>query len=725
MTLIQWRMIKTLLLSLLVAVPAFAAENPLFDKSTLPYHLPQFEKIKDADFKPAFEEGMARQLKEVDAIAADPAAPTFDNTIVALEKTGDLLTRTTKIFFNLNSSDTNDDRQKIEAEMTPRLAAQSDAIFMNPVLFARVDALYQKRDALGLDADSAQLLSRYHLLFVRAGAKLSDADKARLKEINQQISSLTTQFSQQLLKAAKDGAVVFDDVKQLDGLSEPQIGAAAEAAKTRKLDGKWVVTLQNTTIQAVLENLKSRATREKIYRASISRAQSGDVDNRALVAKIVALRAEKAKLLGYPNFAAYALEDEGAKTPAAVNRMLAGIGASALAQAKIEAAEIQKLIDEQETAAHHEPFKLQPWDWAFYAGQVRKAKYSFDQEQVKPYFEMDRVLKDGVFYAANQLYGVSFKERPDIKGYRPDVRVFEVFNEDGSTIGLLLLDYFKRDNKNGGAWMDTYVDQVGLFGQKPVAVNNLNIPKPADGQPVLLDFDEVTTMFHEFGHALHGLFSNVKYPLITGTSTPPDFVEYPSQFNEMWAREPQILAHFAKDYKTGASMPKDLFDKVIAAQKYGEGYATLEYTEAAVIDQAWHQIAAAQAPKTEGVMAFEQKALDNAGLSYGPVPPRYHTPYFLHPFNEGYEAGYYAYIWSEVLARDSGEWFHTHGGISRANGDFFRAKILSRGRTMEPDVLFSQFYGGAPRPEPLLEYRGLSTPKPAKNKVAAVGKTGR
>lgn len=708
-------MTTTLILSLLLlAAPtlAAAAENPLFEKSPLPYQLPQFEKIKDADFVPAFEEGMARQLKEVEAIADDAAAPTFDNTIVALERSGQLLTRAGKTFFNLNSSNTNDDRQKIEADMSPRLAAHSDAIYMNPKLFARVDALHGKRDALGLDPVQAQLLERYHLMFVRAGAKLSNADKGRLKEINQQISSLTTRFSQQLLKAAKDGAVVFDDVKQLEGLSPEQIGAAAAVAKARKIEGKWVVTLQNTTIQAVLENLKSRATREKVYRASVGRAQTGDTDNRPLVAKVVALRAEKAKLLGYPNYAAYVLADQGAKTPAAVNQMLAGIGASALRQAKVEAAEIQKVIDEQERAAGREPFKLAPWDWAFYAGQVRKAKYAFDQDQVKPYFEMDRVLKDGVFFAAHALYGISFKERPELKGYRPDVRVFEVFNEDGSTIGLILFDFFKRDNKNGGAWMDTYVDQVGLFDQKPVAVNNLNVPKPAEGQPVLLDFDEVTTMFHEFGHGLHGLFSDVKYPLIAGTATPQDFVEFPSQFNEMWAREPQILANFAKDYKTGEAMPKALFDKVIAAQKYGEGYATLEYTEAAVIDQAWHQITAAEAPKAEDVMAFERAALEKAGLAYDPVPPRYHTPYFLHPFNNGYEAAYYAYIWSEVLARDSGEWFHSHGGVSRANGDVFRARILSRGRTMEPDALFTRFYGGPPRIEPLLEYRGLSMPKP-------------
>ena len=703
--------------------PVSAADNPLMKESTLPYQLPPFAQIKDADFAPAFDAGMAQQRKEVDAIADNPAEPTFDNTIVALERSGRLLTRVSKDFYNLNASNTDDAMQKVETEMAPKLAAHQDAIMLDPKLWARVDKLYSERDSLALDPESRQLLERYHENFILAGAKLGESEKARLKDINKQLSSLTTQFEQNVLKNAKDAAVVVDDVKQLDGFSPEQISAAAQAAKDRGLTGKWVISLQNTTIQPALESLKNRALRERVYRASVSRGIGGPADNTGVVAQIVKLRAEKAKLLGYPDFAAYSLEDEAAKTPANVNKMLAQIGRAGLAKAKQEAAEIQRLIDAQAKAAHQKPFKLQPWDWAFYAAQVRKAHYAFDDSQVKPYFELNHVLKDGVFYAAHELYGITFKERPDLHGYRPSVRVFEIFDANGKSMGLLLRDDFKRDNKNGGAWMDTFVDQSGLLGTKPVIINNLNIEKPAPGQPVLLTFDEVTTMFHEFGHALHGLFSDVKYPLLAGTNVPRDFVEYPSQFNEMWAREPQIVAHFAKDYRTGAPMPKALLDKVIAAQNYGEGYAVTEYIEAAMIDQAWHQITEAQAPKAKDVMAFEAKALKKDGMWYPPVPPRYHTPYFLHPFNEGYEAAYYAYIWSEVLARDTGYWFHTHGGISRANGDFFRAKILSRGRSVEPDVLFEQFYGGPPNVEPLLEYRGLAAPKPApKARLTSAGR---
>ena len=710
-----------ILLTLLLAAGAFAAPapNPFFAPSELPFEMPAFDRIKDADFAPAFEAGMAQQRKEVDAIAHDPAAPTFENTIVALERSGRLLTRVSKTFFNLNASNTDDAMEKVETEMAPKLAAHQDAIMLDAALFARIEALYQQRETLSLDPESTQLLERYYRNFVRAGAKLSEADKAQLKKINQELSSLDTQFEQNLLKNAKNGAVVVDDVKQLEGLSPEQIGAAAEAAKTRGLSGKWVISLQNTTIQPPLEQLKDRSLRERVYRASIARGIGGEADNTALVSKIVALRAKQAALLGYRNFAAYALEDESARTPEAVNKMLAQVGRPALAKARSEAAELQKAIDEQARKDHTASFKLQPWDWAYYARLVRKAHYDVDDDQVRPYFELDHVLKDGVFYAAHELYGVTFKERKDLPVYRPEIRVFEVFDADGSSLGLLIRDDFKRDNKNGGAWMDTFVDQSGLLGEKPVVINNLNIPKPAAGQPVLMTYDEVTTMFHEFGHALHGLFSHVKYPLLTGTAVPPDFVEYPSQFNEMWAREPRILAHFAKDYRTGAPMPKALLDKVLAAQQFGEGYATTEYLEAAMVDQSWHQIAEKDAPAAAGVMAFEQKALDRAGMTYGPVPPRYHTPYFAHAFSGGYAAGYYAYIWSEVLARDSGEWFHTHGGISRANGDFFRAKILSRGRTMEPGELFEQFYGRAPEVGPLLEYRGLASPKDKARGVAA------
>ncbi|HVO30269.1 MAG TPA: M3 family metallopeptidase, partial [bacterium] len=486
----------------------------------------------------------------------------------------------------------------------------------------------------------------------------------------------------------------------------------------RGLEGKWLITLQNTTIQPALTSLKNRALREKIFKASVNRATSGDTDNTVVVSKLVALRARKGTLLGAKSWAAYSLAEETAGTPEAVNKMIAELAPAAVGRAKNEAAEIQKLIDAEAAANHTAPFKVEPWDWDYYSEQVRKAKYAFDESEVKPYFELEHVLQDGVFYAAHELYGVTFKERKDLPVYQKDVRTFEVFDADGSTIGLFIFDAFKRDNKQGGAWMDNYVDQSFLLGTKPVIVNNLNLAHAAPGEPQLLTFDEVTGAFHEFGHATHGLFSKAKYPLISGTATPRDFVEYPSQANEMWAREPAVLAHFAKHYKTGEPLPKALFDKVLAAQTFNEGYATTEYLAAAALDIAWHELPAAQIPAPAKVTAFDDAALKKLGLSYGPVPPRYHTTYFNHAFSGGYDAAYYAYIWSEVLARDTGYWFHTHGGLSRANGDFYRAKILSRGRIEEPAVLFRNFFGGDPIIEPLLEYRGLAAPKaPAKKPV--------
>ena len=684
-----------------------SADNPFAQPSTLPYQLPPFDRIKEADFRPAFEAGMAEQRKEVEAIDQQAAHATFENTVVALEKSGRLLDRVQSVFFNLISSNTSPGLDKIDSEMAPKLSAQRDAILLDPQVFARVDAVYQKRADLKLDPESMQLLERTYTQFVRAGAKLTEPNKAKLRQLNEQIASLTTQFRQNLLKATKDAAVVVHNVSDLDGLSREQIGAAAEAAKTRKLEGKWVITLQNTTIQPVLAELRNRALRETIYKASISRGAGGADDNTAIVANIVKLRAEKANLLGYPDYAAYALADETAATPAAVNQMLARLVPPAIANAQKEAAANQELIDEQASAANGKSFTLQPWDWAFYAEQVRKARFGFEQSEVKPYFELNRVLQDGVFYAAHELYGVTFKERHDLPMYRSDVRVFEVFNEDGSPRGLFLADYFARDNKSGGAWMSNYVDQSRLFGLKPVVVNNLNIPKPADGQPVLLTFDEVRTMFHEFGHAMHGLLSDVNYASLSGTNVPRDFVEFPSQYNEMWAREPKVFVHYARHYQTGAPMPQALLDKVLAAEKFGQGYATTEYVEAALIDQAWHQMDAGQAPKADQVVAFEAAALKKDGVEYAPVPPRYRTPYFAHAFAGGYAAGYYAYIWSEVLARDVEQWFRTHGGLQRANGEFLSAKILSRGRTANPELLFEQFYGGPPDIGPLLEHRGL------------------
>lgn len=688
------------------------ADNPFSQPSSLPYHMPPFDRIKDEDFRPAFDAGMAEQRREIEVIDRNPAPPDFENTVVALEKSGQLLDRVSSVFSNLNGSNTNPEILKIASEMAPKRAAHHDVIVLDPILFARLDAVYQKRAALQLDPESRELLERTYTEFVRAGAKLSDADKNRLRHLNEQIASLTTQFQQNVLKATKDSAVVVDNVADLDGLSREQIGAAAEAAKARKLDGKWLITLQNTTVQPVLEQLRNRDLREKIYKASIGRADGGAYDNTTVVAQIVKLRAEKATLLGYPDYAAYELADETAGTPAAVNQMLARLVPPALSNAEKEAFDNQKLIEEQARAAHGQPFILQPWDWAFCAEQVRKARFGFDQSEVKPYFELNRVMQDGLFYAARELYGLNFRERRDLPVYQPDVRVFEVFNSDGSPLGLYLADYFARDNKRGGAWMSNYVGQSRLLGLKPVIVNNLNIPKPPQGQPTLLTFDEVRTMFHEFGHALHGLFSDVNYPSLSGTNVPRDFVEFPSQYNEMWAREPIVLAHYARHYQTGVPMPQSLLDKVLAAEKFGQGYATTEYIAAALLDQAWHQITSTQAPSADKVIAFESAALKKDGVEYALIPPRYHTLYFSHAFAGGYAAGYYAYIWSEVLARDVEQWFHTHGGLQRANGDFLRAKVLARGRTVNPEVLFEQFYGGPPDIGPLLEHRGLKLPRP-------------
>jgi peptidyl-dipeptidase Dcp len=691
--------------------PTSLPANPLLSQSPLPYGLPPFDQIHDADFAPAFDAGMTQQRQQVDAIANNPGAPTFDNTLVALERSGDILNRTQMAFDNLVASNNDEALLKTESDYAPKLSVHRDAILLNPALFARVDALWRQRASLGLDAESLQLLDRYHTLFVHAGAQLSDADKEKLKTYNEQLSSLTTTFQQNVRKATKDGAIVVDSDKQLAGLSQEQIGTAAQAAKARGLEGKWVIPLANTTIQPPLAQLENRALRKRIFEASSRRGIGGDTDNTAIVAQIVQLRAKLALLFGDANYATYALKEETAGAPQAVNAMLAQIAPAAIANAQREAADIQHEIDRDAHHHHRAPFELEPWDWAYYAERVRRARFSFSEDQVKPYFELDRVLQDGVFYAAHELYGLTFKERKDLPVYQSDVRVFEVFDADGTPMGLFLADYFARDNKNGGAWMNNYVGQSYLLGEKPVIVNNLNIPKPAPGQPVLLTFDEVTTLFHEFGHAMHGMLSAVKYPLLSGTATPPDFVEYPSQYNEMWARDASVLAHYAKHYQTGAAMPQDLLDKVLAAQKFGQGYATTEYLEAAMLDQRWHQISAAQTPDAAGVTAFEHTALVKDQVYYPPVPPRYHSAYFSHVFSNGYAAGYYAYLWSEVLARDTEAWFRAHGGLSRENGMVLREKVLSRGHTQNLKTMFEAFYGKPADIEPLLEHRGLTLPK--------------
>ena len=714
------RLARLMLLAAASALPMLAAaetqdagntamaDNPFAAPSTLPFELPPFDRIHDADYTPALEAGMREELREVESIAHNPHPPTFRNTIVALERSGQLLERVTTTFFNLNACNTDDQMQKIETEMAPKLTAHQDEIHLNPALFARIDALYRKRATLKLDAESLQLLSRYHTRFVRAGARLAPQDQARLRAINEQLSTLTTRFRQNVLKATADGAVVVDNVAELEGLTPVQVGAAAQAAADRGLTGKWVIALQNTTQQPLLASLTNRALRERIYRASVDRGLSGDTDNRGVITQIVRLRAERARLLGYPDHAAYVLEDESAGTPAAVADMIHQVAPAALRRAHEEGAEIQKLIETQAAARGGTAFTLQPWDWQFYAEQVRKAHYAFDQAQVAPYFELEHVMRDGLFYAAHELYGLSFKERKDLPVYQPDVRIFEVSDADGKPLALFLADYFARDNKQGGAWMNSYVPQSRLFGRRPVVANHLNIPKPQPGQPVLLTFDEVTGMFHEFGHAIHGMLSSVHYPTLSGTAVPRDFVEYPSQYNEMWAREPRVVAHYAHDYRNGEPMPPELLAKVLAAQKFNQGYATLEYIEAAQVDLAWHLIDAAHAPAAADVPAFEASALSAAGLDYAPVPPRYHSDYFSHIFAGGYSAGYYAYLWSEVLARDTGQWFHRHGGMTRKNGATLRRMVLSRGRTADPQVLFRKFYGRAPEIGPLLEYRGLA-----------------
>lgn len=681
------------------------SQNPFFTPSTLPYQYPRFDLIKDEHYGPALTQGMADQRAEIDKIAANPAAPTFDNTIVALENTGTLLNRTAAVFGNLAGANTNPAIQKVQAEMAPKFAAHQDAILLDGKLFARIKTLYDGRDKLGLDAESLRLLERYHTDFVRAGANLSDADKETLKAMNSELATLATTFSQNVLKEVNASGVLVEDVKRLDGLSPDAITAAAEAAKAAGKEGQYLIALMNTSGQPPLTSLTDRELRKQIMAASLVRgSRGGEFDNRAIVARVAKLRAERAALLGYDNHAAYILEDETAGTVAAVNKLMGDMAPAAVANARREAAEMQAIIDAEKGG-----FQLEAADWAFYAEKVRQQKYDFDESQLRPYFEMNRVLEDGVFYAATQLYGLTFKERKDLPTYNEDadLRVFEVFEADGKPLGLFIADFYARSNKRGGAWMNAYVPQNGLTGAKPVVANHLNVPKPAAGQPTLLTFDEVTTMFHEFGHALHGLFSNVKYPQFSGTSVPRDFVEYPSQVNEMWATWPTILANYAKHHQTGEPIPQALLDKVLAAEQYGQGHATTEYLAAAMLDQKWHQLKANEVPSD--TLAFEAEALKAVGLDYAPVPPRYRSTYFSHIMG-GYSAGYYAYLWSEVLDAESVEWFKENGGLKRENGDHFRRTLLARGGSVDAMQLFRDFRGRDPQVGPLLKRRGLEAP---------------
>ena len=683
------------------------AANPLLIESTLPYHVPPFDKIKDEHFTPAIEAGMREQLEEVDTVANSPEKPTFDNTVVALERTGRPLDRAERTFSNLNACNTNPTMQKIEKEMAPKLSAHRDAIHLNGKLFARLQEVYDKRDTLGLDPESAYLLERYYKDFVRAGAKLSNPDKEKLKKINAELATLQTDFEQNVLKERNASSVVVDRKEDLAGLSDNQMASVIAAAKAEHKEGKFVIQLQNTTGQPLLDSLQNRPLRQRIMGASLARnSKGGEFDTRKIVLRMAQLRAERAKLLGYANHAAYQLDDQTAHDVLTVNKLLADLAPPAVANAKREAADMQKIVDQENGG-----FQIASWDWDFYSEQVRKARYAFDESELRPYYELNHVILDGVFYAAGKLYGLTFKERHDIAVYQPDARVFEVYDRDGKPLALFLGDYYARPSKRGGAWMNAYVQQSDLFATKPVVANHLNIPKPPPGEPTLLTHDEVRTAFHEFGHALHGMFSNVKYPRFSGTNVPRDFVEYPSQGNEMWMNWPEVLKNYAKHYKSGEPIPQALVDKVLAAEKFNQGYKTTEYLSASLLDQAWHQLDPSQIP--QDAVAFETEALHKAGVNFPPVPPRYRSFYFSHAFGGSYSAGYYSYLWSEVLDADTVEWIKEHGGLKRENGDRFREKLLSRGGSADALGLFKSFVGRDPYIEPLLKRRGLDRPAAA------------
>ena len=680
----------------------FGPQNPFYAPSTLPFQAPPFDKIKDSDYQPAIEAGMAQQKKEMEEIADNPDPPTFDNTFVAMEKSGQLLHRAQAAFFAVSAADTNPELQKIRSAIAPQLAAHADAIYLNPKLFQRVQTIYNERNSLKLGPESLRLVEVQYDRFVHAGAKLSDADKEQLKKLNEQIASLSTEFSNKLLAATKAGALVTPDKSALAGLSDAQTAAAAEAAKGRKVEG-YVIPLQNTTQQPDLVSLSERSTRQTLFENSWNRAEKGDAnDTREIISKIAQLRAQKAKLLGFPDFAAWKLEDQMAKTPQAALDFMGKLVPGSTAKAAAEAKDIQEVIDAQKGG-----FKLEPWDWEFYAEQVRKAKYDIDESQVKPYFELNNVLQNGVFYAANQLYGITFKERHDIPVYAEGVRVFEVFDSNGKSLALFYCDYFKRDNKNGGAWMNNLVEQSKLLGTKPVVTNVANFAPPAPGEPALLTTDDVRTMFHEFGHGLHGMFADTEYPSLSGTNTARDFVEFPSQFNEHWATYPSVFQRYAKHYKTGAPMPAELLAKIEKSQTFNKGYDTTELLAAAELDMQWHSLPASAPPQNPD--DFGTEALKKTHLLISYVPPRYRSSYFSHIWSSGYAAGYYAYLWTQMLDDDAYQWFVEHGGLTRANGDRFRQMVLSRGNTEDLAKMYEAWRGKNPSIEPMLKYQGLES----------------
>jgi peptidyl-dipeptidase Dcp len=671
--------------------------NPFFEPSMLPYGMPPFAEIRDEHYRPAFEKGMADHLAEIAAITGRSDLPTFENTMIPLETSGQLLERVAVVFFNKSSADSNDFTNELEEEIAPLLAAHSDAIKLDAQLYWRISTLHDSLDELGLDAESRYLVERYYIEFTVAGAGLDESEKQKLRDLNQRLSTLTTRFEKNLLADTNDLAVVIDDVAELDGLEPGEISAAAEAAKERGLDGKYLITLVLPTGHPFLSSLTNREVRARLLAASRARGgRGGDWDNSEIVLEITRLRAERAQLLGFDSHAAWVIADETAKNPGNVAAMLTRLAVPAAKNAREEQADL-------EAQAGH---PIEAHDWAYFSEKVRQAKYDVDEVAMRPYFEAERVLQNGVFFAATQLYGITFTERPDIVAYHPDVRVFEVRNDDGSPVGLYTLDLYTRDSKRGGAWMNSLISQSALLDHPVVVTNNLNVPKPAAGEPTLLTYDEVNTFFHEFGHALHGLFARVTYPKFAGTNTYRDFVEFPSQVNEMWMLWPEVLANYAIHHQTGEPMPQEFVDKIQASSAFNEGFATSEYLAAALLDQAWHALPAGTV--VDDVVAFEAAALASAGLDNPAVPTRYSSTYFAHTFAGGYDAGYYSYIWSEVLDADTVEWFKENGGLTRANGDRFRQRLLGVGGSKDPLEAFRDFRGRDADIQPLLDRRGLN-----------------
>jgi peptidyl-dipeptidase Dcp len=672
--------------------------NPFAQRSTLEYELPPFADIKVEHYLPAFYEGCTQQLAEVQAILDTPGAATFENTIVALEKSGQMLMRTLLVFYNKSSSDTSDALDTIEEEMAPKLAAHQDAIQLNPVLFKRIKDLYDARESIGLNSEDAWLLERYYKDLIHAGAHLTEAQRDRLKELNEELSKLETQFGKNVLADTNDLAVLVDSLAELDGLSENEIAAAAAAAKDRGHDGKWLIGMVNFTGNPVLDSLTNRELRKKIMEASKQKAnRPNENDNKPVLLQIVKLRAERAQLFGKDTHSEHVIAVQTAEHPDNVHAMLRKIAPAAVRNAKAEAEDLKKSAGTD----------IESWDWGFYTEQVRLEKYNIDTTKMRPYFELERVLHDGVFFAATKLFGITFKERPDLVTYHPEARAFEVNNEDGSKVGLFIGDFYTRDSKRGGAWMNNLVDQNFLFNQLPVVVNNLNIPKPPAGKPTLLTYDEITTLFHEFGHAIHGLLSLVKYPRVSGTSVQRDFVEFPSQVNEMWILWPEVVENYARHHETGEKLPQEWIDNLNAARTFNEGHATTSYLSAAILDLAWHQLTTEQAARVTDVEAFEAQAIKDYGLDFAPVPTRYRSTYFSHIFAGGYSSGYYGYIWSEVLDADTVDWFKENGGLLRANGEHFKNTLLGRGGSIDSMQMFRNFRGRDSKIEPLLKRRGL------------------